>query len=130
MDAIKPGLTGEHQTKVTREMTARALGSGNVDVYATPSMIALMETAAVAAIDPLLPAGKVSVGVMVEVQHIAATGVGHDVRAQAEVTEVQGRQVTFRVQAWEDNVLIGQGTHSRFVVDTASFMQGIQEIED
>ncbi len=126
-DTIQPGLVGEQVTTVTPELTARHLGSGGVDVYATPAMISLMEYASVAAIDHLLPEGHATVGTAVDVRHLAATPVGEQVRARAEVIAVEGRQVTCRVQAWDEHELIGEGTHTRFVVDVARFWQRVQE---
>ncbi len=126
MEPITPGLTGEQTTTVTEAQTARHLGSGGVMVFATPSMIALMERAAVAAIDHLLPEGQASVGVMVNVRHLAATPLGHQVRARAEVTGVEGRQISFRVEAWDEKELIGEGTHTRFVIDLARYMQRLE----
>jgi predicted thioesterase len=126
MDSIKPGLVGEQTATVTEAQTAAHLGSGGVQVYATPAMIALMEYAAVAAIDPLLPEGQASVGTMLNVRHLAATPLGHQVRARAEVTGVEGRQVTFTVQAWDEAELIGEGTHTRFVIDVARFLQRVE----
>src|SRR5574341_1792421 len=89
-DMIQPGLAGEQVITVTPDLTARHLGSGGIEVYATPAMIALMEAAAVAAIDPLLPEGQASVGVAIEVEHLTATPLGQQVRARAEVTGVDG----------------------------------------
>jgi predicted thioesterase len=126
MDNIKPGLAGEQTTTVTESLTATHLGSGGVNVYATPSMIALMEYAAVNAIDHLLPDGQASVGTMLNVRHLAATPLGHQVRARAEVTEVDGRKVTFTVQAWDEQELIGEGTHTRVVIDLARFLQRVE----
>ncbi len=122
MGTIKPGLTGEQAVTVTQKLTAQRMGSGSLVVYATPAMIALMEQTAVAAIDPLLPEGQASVGVELAVKHLAATPVGHRVRARAEVIGVEGRRVSFRVQAWDDKELIGEGTHTRVVIDVARFM--------
>ncbi|MCC7207552.1 MAG: thioesterase family protein [Anaerolineae bacterium] len=115
--AIEPGLTGETTLTASEEHSARHLGSGGVRVFATPAMIALMEGAAVAAIDPLLPAGQASVGIEIHVRHLAATPLGQKVRARAEITAVEGRQITFRVQAWDERDLIGEGTHTRFIID-------------
>ncbi len=126
MDKITVGLIGEYSTTVTEALTAIHFGSGSIVVYATPAMIALMETAAVAAIDPLLLEGQASVGTVVNIRHLAATPVGHRVRARAEVTAVEGRQVTFSVEAWDEKERIGEGTHMRFVVDVARFMQRVE----
>jgi predicted thioesterase len=89
-------------------------------------MIVLMESAAVAAIDPLLPEGQASVGIALEVRHLAATPSAQQVRARAEVLGVEGRKVTFAVRAWDERELIGEGTHVRFVIDVARFMQRVQ----
>ncbi len=123
MDAIKPGITGELSITASEAQSARHLGSGGVLVFATPAMIALMEGAAVAAIDHLLPEGQASVGVMVNIRHLAATPLGHQVRARAEVTGIDGRQVSFKVEAWDEKEKIGEGTHTRFVIDLARYMQ-------
>ncbi len=126
MENIKPGLEGEKTATVTEALTAQHLHSGNLAVYSTPSMVALMEGAAVAAIDPLLPAGQASVGVMVNIRHLAATPLGHKIRARATVTGVDGRQISFSIQAWDEQELIGEGTHTRFVIDVARFLQRVQ----
>jgi fluoroacetyl-CoA thioesterase len=126
MESIQPGLTGKLSITVSETQTARHLGSGGIRVFATPAMIALMEGAAVAAIDHLLPEGQASVGVMVNVRHLAATPLGHQVRARAEVTGVEGRQVSFKVEAWDEQELIGEGTYTRFVIDLARYMQRLE----
>lgn len=117
MDQIKVGLKGRQETTVTVEKTARHLGSGGVDVFATPAMVSLMEFAALNAIDPLLSEGKMSVGVVVNIEHLAATPMGKKVWAEAEVIEVDRRRVTFEVKAYDEYELIGRGTHVRFVID-------------
>lgn len=127
MNTIQPGLSGEQVTTVTADLTAWHLGSGGVEVYATPAMIALMEAAAVAAIDHLLPPGQVSVGTAVDVRHLAATPLGERVRARAEIAAVEGRKLTLRVQAWDEHELIGEGTHTRFVIDVARFEHRLRE---
>ena len=126
MDTIHPGLAAERTTIVVDALLATHLGSGGIAVYATPAMIALMESAAVAAIDPLLPQGQASVGIALDVKHLAATPLGQQVRARAEVIEVDGRKVTFKVQAWDEKELIGEGTHTRYLIDTARFVERVQ----
>jgi predicted thioesterase len=126
MDNLKPGLVGEKSITVTPEVTARHLGSGGILVFSTPSMVALMEGAAVAAIDHVLAEGQASVGAEISVKHLAATPLGQQVRARAEVTGVDGRQVHFRLQAWDEQELIGEGTHTRFVIDMARFLKRIE----
>jgi predicted thioesterase len=126
MEKIRPGLFAERTTIVVDALLATHLGSGSLAVYATPAMIALMESAAVAAIDPLLPEGQASVGIALEVKHLAATPPGQQVRARAEVLAVEGRKVTFQVQTWDEQEIIGEGTHTRYVVDTARFVERVQ----
>ena len=126
MDNIQVGLAAERAETVAESLLATRLGSGSVAVYATPAMVALMESAAVAAIEPLLPEDQASVGIALEIKHLAATPPGQQVRARSEVTKVEGRRVTFRVQAWDEQELIGEGTHTRYVIDVARFMQRVQ----
>jgi predicted thioesterase len=121
MDKLHVGLVGEAQTEVTESLSATHLGSGAVSVYATPAMIALMEMAAVNAIEALLETGQSSVGTLVNIRHLAATPLHRTVRARAEVTAVEGRSVTFKVVAWDDTEQIGEGTHTRFIIDVARF---------
>lgn len=126
MDAITTGLRGERTATVGDGDTAKAMGSGGLEVYATPAMIALMESAAVAAIEHLLKDGDASVGIAMDIQHFAATPVGEDVRAQAEVVDVIDRRVVFEVRAWDNEDLIGEGTHTRFVIDVERFMDRVR----
>jgi predicted thioesterase len=116
------GDVGEATLVVTEQETAQRLRSGSVPVLATPMMIALMEEAAVHAIAAALPAGKTSVGTHVDVRHLAATPVGSTVRAQARVTLVEGKRITFRVLAWDGVEQIGEGLHERMVVDEGKFL--------
>lgn len=121
LDTITIGLTGERSVTVTEDLTVAHFVSGMPSVYATPMMILLMEMASGAAITPVLPAGHVSVGMEVNVRHLAATPVGRTVRAVARVIAVEGMRVTFAVEAFDGDRKIGDGTHKRGVVDTASF---------
>ena len=127
MREIKPGLAGESAQIVTDELTASYLGSGLVPALATPAMIALMENAGVNAIREYLLAGQTSVGIEVNVKHLAATPVGMRVRARAEVLSADKRRVTFRVEAWDDRERIGEGTHVRAIVDEARFKERIAQ---
>jgi fluoroacetyl-CoA thioesterase len=123
---IRAGLTGSVEIVVGEEHTAPSIGSGKVRVLATPVMINLIEAAALAAIEHLLPAGYQSLGTRLDVRHIAATPVGMKARATAAVTKVEGRTVTFRVEAHDEKELIGDGTHERVVVNVAKFDQRVQ----
>jgi predicted thioesterase len=115
------GLTGEATVKVAYELTARHLGSGAVAVFATPEMVRLMERAAVNGLAPYLAPGQQSVGTMVNVRHLAATPLGATVTARAELIAVEGRRLTFRVEAHDGTDLIGEGTHERTTIDLARF---------
>jgi fluoroacetyl-CoA thioesterase len=119
--AIKPGMTGSTTIVVGPEHTASFVGSGRIAVLATPVMINVIEAAALAAIEHLLPAGHQSLGIHLDVGHTAATPIGIRVTATAEVIHVEGRTVTFKVQARDEFETIGGGTHKRVVVSVARF---------
>ena len=121
--SIEIGLKGQAEAMVTRETTAMAAGSGSLLVYGTPYMIALMEKAACDALAPYLEETQSSVGTLLDVCHESATPVGMEVRAEAEVTAVDGRKITFRVTAYDEKGVIGQGTHERCIIRTESFLQ-------
>jgi len=123
---LKPGLSGRAELVVGEEHTAPRVGSGRVHVLATPVMINLIEAAALAAIEHLLPEGYQSLGTRLDVRHIAATPVGMRVFASVTVTHVEGRTVRFRVEAKDEKDLIGDGTHERVVVNVAKFDQRVQ----
>ena len=120
--AIEIGMKGEARTLVEREDTAAEVGSGSLLVYATPCMVALMEGAACEAIADCLPDNKTSVGTELLIAHLSATPVGLDVRAEAEVTAVEGNTITFHVCAYDEAGKIGEGTHKRVVVSTQRFL--------
>ena len=120
---VVPGLAAEIETRVDDEKTARHLGSGDVSVLATPEMIRLMERAAVQAVDHLLPHGYRTVGIHVDVRHLAATPVGLTVRAKAELVQVEGRQLSFHVEAHDGVEMIGEGSHRRMIIDLTRFRE-------
>jgi predicted thioesterase len=124
--AIHPGLTGTASLTVAPEHTAPRIGSGRIAVLATPVMINVIEAAALAAVEHLLPAGHQSLGIHLDVRHFAATPVGLRVTATAEVTAVKGRTITFRVEARDEREVIGDGTHERVVVNVARFDERVQ----
>jgi fluoroacetyl-CoA thioesterase len=124
-EQILPGLVGERETTVEVENTARHLGSGDVSVLATPEMIRLMERAAVRAVDHLLPDGYRTVGIHVDVRHLAATPLGMTVRAKAELLQVDGRKLTFGVEAFDDVEKVGEGVHQRMIVDLGKFRERV-----
>jgi fluoroacetyl-CoA thioesterase len=125
--ALSAGLKGRTELVVGEEHTAPRIGSGLVHVLATPVMINLFEAASLAAIEHLLPPGHQSLGTHLDVTHVAATPVGMRVVAEAEVTAVEGRLVTFRVFARDARDLIGEGTHQRMVVNLERFDLRVQE---
>jgi predicted thioesterase len=124
-EAIQPGLRGEVRLKVAAEHTAQYLGSGSVKALATPQMALLMERASVAAVDRLLPDGYRTVGTHLDVRHLAPTPVGLEVKATAELTMVDGRGLTFLVQAHDEVELVGEGTHQRFIIYVQHFSERV-----
>lgn len=122
---IVKGMTYTAQRTVTPEMTARAMGSGALEVLSTPCMLALMENAAMCCIQGALPQGKGSVGIAINASHVSPTPVGMVIQATAEVTDVSenGKIVTFRVSARDERELIGEGTHRRAVITDERFFQ-------
>ena len=120
------GLTGRADLLVGVEHTAPRVGSGKVAVLATPVMINVIEAAALAAVEHLLPAGHQSLGIHLDVRHFAATPVGMRVRATAELVAVDERTLSFKVEARDDKEPIGGGTHQRVVVNVARFDQRVQ----
>ena len=111
------------ETKVTQENTAKTVGSGEIDVFATPMMIALIEEAAAACCKQFLEEGMTTVGTLVNVSHVAATPVGMMVRAEAEIAGVDGREITFTVKAYDEKGMIGEGQYKRFIVKTEKFRE-------
>src|SRR5579885_2810505 len=123
---VTPGLTGSSEIVVGHQHTAPFVGSGRIEVLATPVMINVIEAAALAAIEHLLPSGHQSLGIHLDVSHTAATPVGLGVTATAEVIGVEGRTVTFRVEAHDPFEAIGGGTHQRVVVSVDRFDARVQ----
>ena len=124
---LHTGLTGTYRIVVANEHTAPFVGSGKVRVLATPVMINLIEAAALACCEHLLAEGHQSLGIHLDVRHIAATPVGMAVTATAELVKVDGRTLTFRVEARDEQELIGDGTHERVVVNVERFDQRVQK---
>ena len=120
---IRVGMKAEVSTYVEREDTAAEVGSGSLLVYATPCMVALMEGAACEAIADCLPDTKTSVGTELNISHLSATPVGLEVRAEAEVTAVEGKVITFNVTAFDESGEIGHGTHKRVIVNSQKFLE-------
>ena len=126
---ITVGMKYTAEKTVTADMTAKAIGSGGLAVLGTPYMMALMECAAMWCVQSELPEGKGTVGVEIQSTHVAPTPVGMTITATAEVTAVSenGKLVTFRVQAWDEEGLIGEGVHTRAVIDNERFFRKCEE---
>lgn len=120
--SIEVGAKGRAETIVTEQNTAAAVGSGLVPVFATPYMVALMENAAVNALTPYMEEGQGSVGTHLDVSHDSATPIGMKVWAEAEVTAVDGKALTFAVTAYDEAGIIGKGTHNRFIITVDRFL--------
>ncbi|MFN8632519.1 MAG: thioesterase family protein [Chloroflexota bacterium] len=119
---LRPGLVGEAETVVRQADLASAIGSGRLDVFGTPAMLGLIELAAVNAVDHLLPEGSTTVGIRLDVRHLAPSPLGIAVRARAELVAVDGRRLSFTVEAFDAVEKIGEGTHERAVVDAARLL--------
>ena len=122
MTELTLGITAEITLTVTEADTAAKWGSGLVPVFGTPSLVGLMEAAAVKALDGHLPEGQTTVGGHIDVRHLAATPVGMQVRARAELTSIDGKKLTFQIEAWDEAEKIGEALHERFVIDTEKFV--------
>lgn len=122
MPELKPGLSGTAETIVRETNTAIAMGSGSLHVFATPSMIALMEQAACNAVAACIDEESTSVGTLVNITHDAATGMGKKVTATATLTAVKGRKLVFEVTAADEDKQIGKGRHERFIINKEQFM--------
>ena len=120
--SVTVGSKGRSESVVTEHNTACAVGSGLVPVFATPYMVALMENAAVNAVQGALEQGQGTVGTRLDVTHDAATPIGMKVLAEAEVTAVDRKKITLSVKAYDETGPIGGGVHERFVIDTDRFL--------
>jgi predicted thioesterase len=118
---VETGIKGRLEETVTPEMSAARVGSGLVDVFATPMMIALIEKTCNESVLPHLDEGQGTVGTLVNVTHTAATPIGMRVWCESELVEVDRRRLVFKVKAFDECGLIGEGSHERFIIDTAKF---------
>lgn len=123
---MKIGDKGTVTVKVTKENCASAIGSGALDVFATPSMIALMENAACEAINASLQPGESSVGTKVNISHLKASALEDTITATATLTEIDGRRLVFEVVANDSKGIIGEGTHERFIINVEKFLSKLK----
>ena len=127
MATLEAGLTGEVTRQVTDDITAHALDNAGVRVLATPILLMLIEQAAIRAIEPTLAEGQSSVGTHLDVRHLAATPVGMNVTARARLVAVDGRRLTYEVEAEDEREPVAKGTHERFIIDMARFLARVEE---
>ena len=117
------GITNKMELTATEESTAKAMGSGELSVFATPAMIALIEETCWRSVADKLDGGQGTVGTKLDVKHVSATPVGMKVWCESELTDMEGRKLTFSVQVFDEAGLVGEGTHERFIVDNEKFMK-------
>ncbi len=124
---LKTGMNAKMEIIVKESETAASYGSGGVNVYATPAMIGLIENTSLNAVDPFLPEGYATVGTHLDVKHLAATPVGMRVSARAELIEIDRKKLVFKVEAFDEKDKIGEGTHSRFIIEKKKFIKMTEE---
>lgn len=124
---IEPGLRGSLSWQVTEDRTARHIGSGALRVFATPAMVLLIERACVQLLQPLLPEGKSTVGVGIQVRHLAPTPLGMTVRAEVEVIAVEGNRIRLRAEVWDEVERVGEAEHERAVIEVERFLNRVQD---
>ena len=124
---LEKGLSAQSRTTVAAANTAAEMGSGDMPVFATPALVALLENAAMRAVAEALPEGATTVGSEMNCSHIKPSGLGAEITATAVLTRVEGRKLTFNVGARDEEGLIGEGVHVRYVVDRESFLAKIRK---
>ncbi len=123
---IKVGMVAEGTEKVTRQLSAAHIGSGDVGVYATPKMVLLVERTCHDLVDTYLPEGHVTVGTEINLKHLAPTLIGDTVRIRVEITGLQGNRLTFRAELWNSEELIGEVEHHRAIIDVERFLNRVE----
>ncbi len=119
---INTGIKGVARTVVNNSNTAMAMGSGELEVFATPSMVALMEKSAVECLKGRLEEGLGTVGTVININHVSATPLGMEVYAESELIEIDGKHLVFSVKTFDEKGLIGEGAHERFIINNEKFM--------
>ncbi len=120
---LREGIRGSSETVVDENNTALTMGSGELEVFATPAMVALMEEAAAESVKPYIDEGSTTVGTALEIEHVSATPIGVSVRCESELCHVDGRKLVFNVTAYDNAGIIGKGRHERFIVEKERFMK-------
>lgn len=126
LEGLKPGLAGQASLTVDEGRTAAHLGSGTLRVFATPSMVLLIEDVCRRMVEPYLAAGESTVGISLKVRHLAPTPMGQTVRCRAEVVAVEGVVITFRAEVWDPAEKIGEAEHKRAVIDVERFLHRVE----
>lgn len=124
---IPDGISHSLKLKVEKRHTAKAVGSGGIDIFSTPSLVALMEQAALEAVRNFLPEGWTTVGTRIDIEHRKATLVGKEVRAEAILIQAEGRALKFLVEAHDADGIVGKGRHHRFIVNRNGFLRKLRE---
>lgn len=120
---LQPGLIHQFEKLTEPRESAAAVASGALDVFSTPSLVALFESTALQSVQPHLPEGHTTVGIEVSVRHLKATRIGQRVRCQVSVSAVEGKRIAFSGEMWDEQGKIGEGTHVRYIVNEAEFLK-------
>ena len=128
MPELKTGIKCIKEETVTEELTAASIGSGGLPVYATPEMIRLMENTAWSSVEEYMDEGCSTVGILMNVSHVSASPVGAHIRCESELVEIDGRKLVFKVSAYDDSGLIGEGHHERFIISNDKFMKKVGDL--
>lgn len=127
IEEIKVGIVGEGSDEVTRQKSAAHIGSGDVGVYATPQMVLLVERTSHDLLAEYLSPGQVSVGIEIELKHLAPTPIGDSVRARCEVTEVNGNRIRLHAEMWDSEELVGVADHRRVIIEVKRFLERVEK---
>ncbi len=122
---LETGMKGQQSEIVTNDKTAAEMGSGTLPVYATPAMIALMEKTAMLSVAAELAEDEATVGTKLEIAHLAASGLGAEIKCESTLTEIDRKRLVFQVEAYSGETLIGKGIHERFIINTVKFMDKV-----
>jgi fluoroacetyl-CoA thioesterase len=126
LDELRPGLKGELTEQVTEAVSARHIGSGDLRVYATPAMVALVERASVRLLAPHLAEGESTVGIAIQLRHLAPTPLGKQVTARVEVQAVEGSRVSLTAEVWDEAEKVGEAQHQRVIIDVDRFLRRVE----
>jgi predicted thioesterase len=123
---LKEGVTSTKKIQVTENDTAKKMGSGDLNVFATPAMIALIENTCKSCVDLHLPSGYTTVGIEINIKHLKPSPVGAKVKCEAVLQKIDRKKLAFKVETWDDKGKIGEGSHVRYIVNSENFMKKVQ----